>query len=491
MQFCFCESGVTRMKKVTVLLVLFVFVFTACSAGHTKITDETPSIIIPNLAREGAEASTPNIAEDGRIIITVGTFQTENNAEYELLSYTQLKRAVQHFNSANEEYMVEIRNYGDAKSNDALYQLNSEILSGDMPDMLVTYGMPEKSYAAKGLLFDLYQWYDGEQFFTGPLRSMETDGKLYSVSPALELVSFYGLKSVLGEKNGYSLNEISNIWNDFFTGENSFIRQFNGFYTFLILAGMRIDEWIDAESTCCFNSPEFISLLEFCHKLPTEVVTTQSESYSQGTLSSAQIDALCVKNQDALLGFLFISGEVGSVIGQYADSLTPLNGEQIIYIGIPGTKPGSSGCICELPISVSSHSNNLDGVKLFLDSLWDLRYLEINENDLRSIPLMRSVLENHIQYLKENSSKTLIDETGEAYTAIYFSQNTMPCLDSSITDFLQQIESACVHIPQTFLSEINPIIAEEALLYFSNTQTAEMTAANIQARYNIYLEEQK
>ena len=435
----------------------------------------------------------PKRSEDGRIILTIGAFQTDStvNEEYDLLSWTRLNKAVDRFNATSKEYMAEIRSYGNAASADALYQLNAEILGGDMPDLLVTYGMPTESYGQKGLLLDLYQWYSPDQFFAGPLRSMETEGKLYSLSSSVEVFSFYGLESVLDRVEGYSMEDLYGAWEGFNTGGKAFIPQFSGPYIFQLLAALRMSEWVDkASMTCRFDSPEFISLLEFCRKLPQEAVVTESETYAQGMSGMMQMQALCVKNQEALLGLQFITGEVGSVLAQYADYITPLEGESVVFVGIPGTQPAAAGCVSELPLAVSAGSGSQEGARAFLDSLWDLRYTQIYESEMRSIPLKRSVLEDYIRYLKTYGTRTFTDESGGEYTAVYIGPNILPATDGMISDFLTLIESAAVPVNQS-VSAVDPIILEESAACFAGTQSVEQTAKNIQTRYSLYLEEQK
>ena len=476
------------MKKVFLLFILFAFLFSACAPGGAGIAASS----VP--ASPEPETPAPRLSEDGRIILTVGAFQTDSTiaSAGDLQSWTWLKKAVDRFNGQNREYLVEIRNYGDAGSADALYRLNAEILGGDMPDLLSAYGMPLESYARKGLLLDLYQWYDKDLFFSGPLRSMETAGKLYRVSSSIQLVSCYGLRSVLGEGTGYSLEDFYRAWECFYTGENAFIPRFNGLYTFIILAGMRMEEWVDRSSASCrFDSPEFLSLLEFCGKLPGEAVTTQSEAYAQSRMTAGQIDALCVKNHDALLSILHIHGEVGSVLGECASSLTPLEGEEIVFLGVPGTVPAAAGCISELPLAVSARCGEPDGARQFLDSLWDLNYRKIHEEEMRSIPLMRSVLEDYIRSYRVHSERTYTEENGETYRALYFAETIMPLRDADLEVLLDQIENASVPVPYTFTMKADPIVTEEALAFFAGTQSAEQTAKNIQTRYSLYLEEQK
>ncbi|MBR5702062.1 MAG: hypothetical protein IKX47_06305 [Oscillospiraceae bacterium] len=474
------------MKKVLLFFALFVFLFSACAPGGGG---GTPASSVP--ASPEPEAPAHRLSEDGRIILTVGAFQQGENQD-ELYSYALLEKAVDRFNRKNKEYLVEIRNYGDSASAEARAKLDGEILDGDIPDMLMTYGMPAASYGKKGLLLDLYDWYDREQFFSGPLKSMETDGRLYSVSSAVQIISFFGLESVLGKAEGYSLEDIYGAWKCFYTGENTFLPRSYGEFTFLYLAGLRMREWVDLGSASCrFDSPEFLSLLKFCQKLPGEATVTQSEAYAQGKLSAEQIDALCVKNHDALLGMLFIQGGVGSILGEYASYLTPLEGEDIVYAGVPGTVPAAAGCVSELPMAVSARCGEPEGARQFLDSLWDLKYRQVYENEMRSIPLMRSVLEDYIRFYREHSARTYTDENGEAYTALYIAETITPLRDADIDVFLNQIENASVPVPNSFSMKVDPIVMEEALAFFSGAQSAEQTAKNIQTRYGVYLAEQK
>lgn len=480
------------MKRAMILVMLLAFLFSACRAGGGTGTPTAG----PDAAGVEPTVRETRYAEDGRIILTIGAFQTNSalQGENDSAAYTQLQKAVRQFNAQNGEYLAEIRNYGDAAGADALYALNAEILAGDMPDLLVTCGMPWESYAKKGLLLDLYAWYDREPFFAGPLRSMETDGKLYRVSPSVQIVTFYGLASVLGRAEGYGLEDLYAAWECFHTGENAFSPYFSAENAFLLLAGMRLEEWVDRSAAVCrFDSPEFLSLLEFCQKLPGDARITQSQAYAQGNLNYEEMCALCVKNRDAMLGYLFLRGEAGSVLGQCAANLTPLEGEDYVFTGIPGTLPSAAGCVSELPLAVSARSGNREGAKQFLDSLWDLRYRQVYENELRSVPLMRSVLEDYIRFYGEYNTRTYTDEEGRAYSALYIGPNTMPVTDAFLRDFLALIEgaSAPVSPESASLSGIDPIIAEEAAAFFSGSQSAEKTAKNIQSRYSVYLEEQK
>ena len=165
----------------------------------------------------------------------------------------------------------------------------------------------------------------------------------------------------------------------------------------------------------------------------------------------------------------------------------------MVFVGIPGTVPAAAGCVSELPIAVSARSGNPEGARQFLDSLWDLRYRQRYEGEMRSIPLMRSVLEDYIRDYGEHSTRTYTDEDGQTYTALYISDHTMPLRETDVDAYLALIEGASVPVSAEAadLFMVDPIITEEAHAFFAGTQSAEKTANNIQARYRVYLEEQK
>lgn len=477
------------MKRALALALLLVLLLSACvTAGGVGVPAAGPDPV-----REGAATAAPitKLSEDGRIILTVGAFQRDSsvNAGSDLSSYTYLTKAAERFNKKNGDYLVEIRSYGDAADADALDRLDSELLGGGLPDMLAVRGMPVERYARKGLLLDLYEWYDRDAFFAGPLKSMETEGRLFSVSSSVQIVSFYGLESVLGGESR-SLEDLEGAWECFYTGENAFMPQLGSAYVFLVLAGMRIGEWVDRSTgTFRFDSPEFLSLLQFCQKLPAEAAFTRTEAAAQGRLPYDQLNALCVKEHNALLGLMF-SDDIGSILGAYAEILTQLEGEPIVYAGIPGAASGAAGCVSELPLAVSAGCRHPDGAKQFLDSLWDLKYRQLHEDEMRSIPLMRSVLEDYIRFYGEHSGETITDEKGETQTVLLMGGTIRPLEEADIRDYLALIESACIPVPSDVMSKADPILLEEAMAFFGGTQSAEKTAKNLQTRCSAYLEEQ-
>ncbi len=165
-------------------------------------------------------------------------------------------------------------------------------------------------------------------------------------------------------------------------------------------------------------------------------------------------------------------------------------------MGVPGARPAVPACMIELPLAVSEQTKHPDGAHAFLDSLWDIEYTGLHPGEMRRIPLMRPVLEEHIQYLKGICSRSFTDENGREYTAIVNMEGLLPYTDENIADFMKMADSACIAFPYLDFSSITRdpvmgIIQEEAAAFFSDTRTAEQAAKIIQARCAVYLQEQK
>lgn len=172
------------MKRSLTAILLILLILSAGCAGKTE-----------------APEATDEVNEDGQIVIKLGLFSSsaEQNGLLNWFpgaptsginiyssAYRYIKDAAYLFSLDNKTYDIEIIDYGSYGGDDyidGLNRLNTDIISGNMPDMLLLNGMPYESYARKGLFVDLYTMINKDKLFPGLLSAMETDGRLYFVSP--------------------------------------------------------------------------------------------------------------------------------------------------------------------------------------------------------------------------------------------------------------------------------------------------------------------
>lgn len=70
---------------------------------------------------------------------------------------------------------------GGASAEDALRTLNTELVAGKGPDVLILDGMPLQSFIDKGVLAELSQVISADGLIPQVVDPMRTDGKLYAV----------------------------------------------------------------------------------------------------------------------------------------------------------------------------------------------------------------------------------------------------------------------------------------------------------------------
>lgn len=108
---------------------------------------------------------------------------------YSLREHDSLRQAIALFQKQNPEYYVhmEIGVSGEdaVTEADALRTLNTDIMAGKGPDILVLDGMPIDSYIEKGVLADISPLLEGtaseDGFFENVQNAYEKDGALYAV----------------------------------------------------------------------------------------------------------------------------------------------------------------------------------------------------------------------------------------------------------------------------------------------------------------------
>ncbi|MDE6133361.1 MAG: extracellular solute-binding protein, partial [Oscillospiraceae bacterium] len=139
-------------------------------------------------------------------ILVAGSIYSINS----MLEYQAVK-----FNMENDKYRIVIKKY---TTENYITKLNSDITSGNIPDILITdNSVPFESYAAKGIFTDLYEFIDKddtinrEDFLPNLMTAMEIDGKLYRFTDSFKISTAIGKTSIFGKETGIDFNRINEI----------------------------------------------------------------------------------------------------------------------------------------------------------------------------------------------------------------------------------------------------------------------------------------
>lgn len=402
----------------------------------------------------------------------------------------QVRREVVKFNKASEDYRINIINYyslygSESDSNAALNKLNTDIVSGKVPDiLLLENSMPVDSYINKGLFEDLKPYIEADEeldinnFMPNIIEAFSVDGKLYTIVPSYYIDTLVAKTSDVGSERGWTVQEAKDILASKPDGTkfiNDFTRE-DMLNRCMSMAGSQFVDWEKGE--CSFDSDEFIQMLEFINSFPEEIDSTvYTDEYWE--------------NYDSM----WREGKVLTQEMQFGDfrSYNYLEkgtfGEKITMIGFPSANGEGTVIIPTLQIAISAKSSNKEGAWQFIRSFLTDEYQEVIYNFPISIKRLEELATEATQkpyYTDENGNKVEYDDI------LYLGgvEVIIPPLTEQETEALMEQLYEFTDVYKYDESLLN-IIKEEAAPYFAGQKSAKDVAAIIQSRAQIYVNENR
>ena len=386
-----------------------------------------------------------------------------------------LRRQVMAFNQENSRYRITIKQYITYdEERSAISQLNTDILSGNMPDILLLDSeMPLQSYISKGLLADLGKRIeeDGEiesgQFLENVLDAFRVNGTLYYVAPAFCVDTLVAKKSIAGDRTGWNSEEFFTVMEELPEGTEmvSETSRYTYLQDYMRVCGR---EYVDTDrGTCNFRSEAFVETLQFAQTLPeyAERVEPEENSYDSRYIEdSALLQPVTIR-----------------YVPDLAQQIYGCIGEDIAYVGYPSeSREGSCIRIGGISFALSAESDNLEGawefVRMFLTE--DFQRDELYGVNGSSLPIRRDVFDERAQIAVTQEGYCFIN--GEFFPIPPMTQEQ---IDRAV-DFIESLHN------MAFEDEvIINIIYEEAESFFHGRRTAEEAAGLIQNRVQLYLDE--
>ena len=135
----------------------------------------------------------------------IPTIPGERLKVYSLKENNTLRQAITLYQTANPNILVEYEigmvDGGSITREDALKSLNTKIMAGEGPDVLILDNMPVDSYIEKGLLLDLSPVIDSlsgeEALFSNIVDAFRTEDKIYSIPCEIQLPVIFGKKKYI------------------------------------------------------------------------------------------------------------------------------------------------------------------------------------------------------------------------------------------------------------------------------------------------------
>ena len=200
-------------------------------------------------------------------------------------SSQSIQSEVVKFNKNSEEYRIEIKDYSegidwsnaDAENlwKDARTRFQNDLVSGNAPDMFVSYDMDPKILVKKGVVEDLGPYLDKSEklqrsdFFESILEANSCDGVLYNLPATFNISTIFARTEDVEEYSKWTMEELKALGEKY--PDASIFPNAARDTIFYYLVGSSLDSYVNMETgECNLDSQDFKDVLEICKKYPKE-----------------------------------------------------------------------------------------------------------------------------------------------------------------------------------------------------------------------------
>lgn len=402
-----------------------------------------------------------------------------------------LRKRVVDYNKSSNTHRIVLKDYNQYSTYDdykaAYTQMNNDIISGNMPDILVvdSYNMSLENYISKGLLADIGALIEKDEelsqteFMENVFEACKVDGKLYEIIPSFYVQSYIGKKALVGDRTSWTMEEARQLLSTMPEETSLFGEMMRGDF-FSTVMNMCGNDFIDVSTgKCSFDSEEFISLMEFAKTLPEE----RPEDYYEGdwyTVYQSQY-----REDRTILANCYIS-DIQNLIYTINGSF----GEEVSFVGFPNASGQGSVVSANTSYALAAGSANLDAA-------WDfMRYYLTDEYQSElsyELPISKKYFDE--QALKATRKPTYEDENGKEveYDYTWWINDEEMVLEPLTMEQLDQIKAHISSVTKrTYYNDyVLNIITEEMDAFYQGQKSAADVASIIQSRAKIYVNENR
>ena len=441
-----------------------------------------------------------------------------------------MRDAIVKFNRSSNTHRIVVRDYSEYNTDDdytaGIQKLNTEMLSGKLPDMIDidTYNMPVEQYAAKGFLTDLYELIDAdsdmsrESFVQPVLKALEsTDGKLYQLPQTFAVDTAIALDKVAGDYDTWNLAAVKDAMTKLQDGATVFDVYRTKSDILSTCISRNIDAFVDWENGAAhFDSDEFKALLEFANSFPD---TYDWENADEEDQDSAQNRMNAGKQ---LMSSFYVSS-LEDILYQ----LTGYNGK-VKFVGYP-SEDGTSNHAFQIDGAIGISSTCADKtaawnfMKQFLNEEYQSSYniwsFPINQNafDAKLKKMMTEEYQtdengnvmkdengnpiripkvtyytsdgNMVGYSTGSSGVSVMEASADGTTVSENGEVNVYAMTQEQADEILGLINATTAV-YGYDESIMNIITDEAAPYFAGEKSLDDTVNMIQSRVNLYVAEQ-
>ena len=481
-----------------------------------------------DVARQGSESIC--VLSDGRIVTTASS-QTAGGTENDLVVLTKtaigqipqkktLRMAVMNlypftsqmisrFNRTNTEYRIEVTDYSQYNNyssgneedwNAGITRLQTEIIAGDVPDILDISLLSADRLGTKGILEDLYPYIDSDpelnrsDLIEHVIQAFEENGHLYQTVGNFYVLTTGGLSHVVGDQIGWNMDAF-NAAMQTLQAENPNSTVFDVYTTkdtaLTFLLYLELEKYVDWNAgECGFDSEGFIRLLQFVKSFPTAFDWTSD-------FSANDLD----QDSRLLMGLQLMKQCNFACFEDYQVNTVGLGGAPCTFVGYP-TENGVGSMFAQIGNSFAITSSCADK-----EAAWQfVRQMflpEYQEQFMDSVfPTNRAVYEemkhNAItpkyqrnpdgSYMLNSEGKRIEEDRGSMQiNGVSYQYKTVTQEEIAKIEEIIDATDSILHTDRS----LKAIIVEGAEPYFEDQRSVEEVVRLIQSKAMLYVNEQR
>ena len=421
-------------------------------------------------------------------ILTVA--QLEYNPDY------QLTNRMVRFNRTHDNVRLEYQDYAQYNTeNDysaGITKFNTEVMAGNLPDIIPTGQIAYRQIASKGLLEDLYPYLDKdpdlkrEDFFPNLLSALEVNGGLYQIVSGFSVETLCGAASIVGDTPGWTYDDFNAALEKMPEGCTPLEPYVTRDQVLSSLLYADMDNFVDWTSgKVNFESDNFKQLLQFVKQFPAE--------YNWDEHDNSENTQDLLRQGRQMLTQTYLYG-LDSILYNGANF-----GGKATYIGWPTSSGVGSIMRFENGFAMSKTCADKEAAWEFFRSM----LTESGQASQYNIPSNRNVFNKQLEdfmtprYRKDANGNILLDENGEKIEESRGGwidgsgvEHNIYAMTQEQADEVLSIIETCTKVA-SYDTSIYDIVNEQAQAFFADQKSIDEVARLIQSKANIYVNEQR
>lgn len=402
---------------------------------------------------------------------------------------SDIKQRVVEYNRSSDKYRITIKDYSTYNTYEdytaGMTQLNTDIIAGNMPDIILTEGLQTEIYAAKGWLADIGKMIREDEelskveFLENVFEAYSMDGKLYYVIPQFYVMGMMGKASLVGDRTSWTMAEAMQLVNS--TPGSTLLGADMTRSSFVeTMMGFCGNDFVDVSTgKCSFDSKNFLEMMEYAKTLP------ETFEYKEDYWQDYDYTSLYRNNKVILMPMYFSS------FSEISQGVNGMFGGDVSYIGFP-TESGKGSMIMAPGCYVISERSS------YKEGAWDfLRYYltdEYQDATQRNFPVKKAKFMEMAQDATRRPYY-INDETGEKveYDNTIWINGEDVVVDPLSQEQLDKLLTFLLSVNKRYYvnDAVSNIVKEDIEAYFSGQKSAEEVAKLIQNRAQLYVNENR